>query len=354
MTSPTDANAPAPNGHETAGVEELINAVRDIRDHVNEPRTHARLFAERPRFNRACSAMDMIGDTAQALRAYLNLSAADDDRDHGTSYLVVFGALQVLFVQQDAVFWLCKALERPRTLQVFKDAAEWFANDNPAMMRIRTLRNSSIGHPVNKDRGPKAERGSFFIVQMSLSPSGFRLMAANDAGETQFIPVPIPTLVQTQLRELTAVLKSALIEIRADDEAHRERYATEPPLTAIFKIHYPLEKMSEATRDASMRQAMGTYGTDAARGAMAAFRDRLAERGEPFGAAIEYVYKRLDVALTRLEHFFRHGPSEATPTELADVLVDYVFDRFAELSELAGEVDEKYVGLGDEPRGDAS
>jgi hypothetical protein len=213
MTLPADHDSPALKEHDAVGVEELINAVRDIRDRVNEPRTHARLFADRSRFKRVCSAMDMITDTAQALRAYLKLSAADDDRDHGTSYLVVFGALQVLFVQQDAVFWLCKALERPRSLQGFRDAADWFANADPEMMNIRALRNSSIGHPVNKDRGPKAERGSFFIVQMSLSPSGFNLLAANDAGTTQFIPVPIPSLVQTQVRTLTAVLQSALVEV---------------------------------------------------------------------------------------------------------------------------------------------
>jgi hypothetical protein len=134
------------------------------------------------------------------------------------------------------------------------------------------------------------------------------------------------------------------MEIQADEQTHRAQYASEPRLAAIFKIHYPLEKMSEATRDASIRQPMGTYGTDAARGAMAAFRDRLADRGEPFAAAFEHVYEHLDVALTRLEHFFRHAPSEATPIELADVLVDYVFDRVAELERLAAEVDEQYVG----------
>jgi len=112
----------------------------------------------------------------------------------------------------------------------------------------------------------------------------------------------------------------------------REHRARSP--NGVNNVHHgrlaSLEKMSEATRDATVRKAMGPYGTDAMRGAMAAFRDRLAERGEPFAAAFEYAYERLDVALTRLEHFFQHGPSEATPIELADVLVDYVFDRIAE------------------------
>jgi hypothetical protein len=112
--------------------------------------------------------------------------------------------------------------------------------------------------------------------------------------------------------------------------------------------------MSEVTRDAALRKAMGTYGTEAARGAMAAFRAQLAERGEPFVAAYEYAYQRLDVALTRLEQFVNEGPGEGTPIELADVLVDYVFDRIAELEELAAEVDKKYAGAIAEPTGDTA
>jgi hypothetical protein len=39
------------------------------------------------------------------------------------------------------------------------------------------LRNSSIGHPVWRNKGPESERGSYFIIQMSLSTSGFQLAA---------------------------------------------------------------------------------------------------------------------------------------------------------------------------------
>lgn len=87
----------------TISVERLVALCDRIRDYVNEPRVHASLFADNTRFRQACSAMDMIGDTAQALRSYAQLSRSDADL--GTAYLVVFGAIQVLYVQQDAVFF---------------------------------------------------------------------------------------------------------------------------------------------------------------------------------------------------------------------------------------------------------
>ena len=113
---------PAVTTEPTINIERLIDLCDRIRDHVNQPRVHASLFADNTRFRQACSAMDMIGDTSQAVRAYAQLCTADVDK--GTAYLVVFGALQVLYVQQDAVFWLCKSLGFPRAIREQTDTGQ--------------------------------------------------------------------------------------------------------------------------------------------------------------------------------------------------------------------------------------
>ena len=69
-----------------ASVEDLIALVEQIRAHVNEPRVHRGLFADKERYRPACSAMDTIGDTSQALRA--NAQIPRENADDGRSYLL--------------------------------------------------------------------------------------------------------------------------------------------------------------------------------------------------------------------------------------------------------------------------
>ena len=60
-----------------------------------------------------CSCMDTIEDTEEALESFLKLDI--DSSDEGRNYLRIYGALQALFVQQDAVKNLHDALKIPYT-----------------------------------------------------------------------------------------------------------------------------------------------------------------------------------------------------------------------------------------------
>ena len=70
-------------------IDAVIALPDEIREHVNQRRTHSSLFADTPRFNRACSAMDMLGDTGQALRSYIH--QCERPVELGLSYVLVFG-----------------------------------------------------------------------------------------------------------------------------------------------------------------------------------------------------------------------------------------------------------------------
>jgi hypothetical protein len=54
--------------------------------------------------------MDVVGDTCQALRAYIQRAALPEN-DKGPAYLLAYGVLHSLYLQQDAVFWWCKCLD---------------------------------------------------------------------------------------------------------------------------------------------------------------------------------------------------------------------------------------------------
>ena len=85
---------------------QLETLVSRMRDTVNAPRRHYSLIQQRNDFLLVCSAMDIIGDTIMALRSYVGR----DHDDQGQAYLEIFGVLQALTVQQDAVRQLHRIL----------------------------------------------------------------------------------------------------------------------------------------------------------------------------------------------------------------------------------------------------
>jgi hypothetical protein len=81
---------------ELDALQKLVSRFRDL---INEPRRHHALFQRQRDFNFVCSAMDIIDDILFALRSYTK----QHHNDQGLAYLEIFGVLQALSVQQDAV-----------------------------------------------------------------------------------------------------------------------------------------------------------------------------------------------------------------------------------------------------------
>lgn len=189
-----------------------------------------------------------------------------------------------------------------------------------------------------RNRGPESERGSYFISQMSLSGSGFQLSASNAVGDRTYTTVNIPDLVRTQVQELEAVLKRALGEISEAERAHRDRFKGRPLELTFGGLSHPMEKVHQAVREATFRP-VGMYGVEAVQKSMNVFRERLAERGEPFREDLELIYGQLNGAPSRLVDFYNRDDDR----ELAGILVTFVGDRINELRDWARSLDEGYA-----------
>jgi cellobiose phosphorylase len=102
-----------------------------IRDRINRGRMQHELLGRSADWNKLCSALDVVGDTELALDAYLK---HPEIKSTGLCYVHVYGALQLLQLQQDAVDHICRALRIT-------------AKNSPKLPHIRKIRNSSVGHP---------------------------------------------------------------------------------------------------------------------------------------------------------------------------------------------------------------
>ena len=127
---------------------------KEIRGKINTPWKQNALLQDSAAWEMLCSCLDTIGDTNLALDAYQEL---EWPQEGGARYIVVYGALQVLFVQQDAVANLA-------------DALGITYEPDPTLKRIREVRNDSIGHPTKRDRDVRFN----FISRPTLKKTGVK------------------------------------------------------------------------------------------------------------------------------------------------------------------------------------
>lgn len=141
------------------------------------------------------SSLDVIEDCQLAIDAYFSSAEIPES---GECYTKVYGILQVLFVQQNAVRHLFESLHQnhPR---------------NDVLDQIRKIRNRAVGHPTKKEPTKKesrsGEKPSFhFISRVTLPQDAFQLITESEGAKEKFEDVDIRALITDQDRQVTAIL----------------------------------------------------------------------------------------------------------------------------------------------------
>ena len=175
--------------------------------------------------------MDAIGDTQLAVRAYLD-EPKKDDESYGWSYIVVYGILQVLYVQQDAAKTLANCLNVKLDLP---DELE----------SVREIRNDAIGHPTG--------RGAF-ISRITLSSSRFQLLVNGRGKRADFRSISVRAAAEKQTEVMGSFLERVVEQLVADELAHRRHFRGRP-LRALLPhtLGYMTEKIAEGLREPSSK-----------------------------------------------------------------------------------------------------
>jgi hypothetical protein len=321
----TESNRPETAGAiymmQQARVDDPVEvAERRIRDIVNTARRRSALLQNRQQWFRLCSAMDVIGDTQLAVRAFLDEPMKDAKSD-GWSYLVVYGILQVLYVQQDAATTLASclkvSLELPDEIQA-----------------IRENRNDSIGHPTGRGTS---------ISRITLSPEGFQLRVPVKGGRAEFRYISVTEVAEEQTRLMGNLLNKAVEQLVADELEHRKTFRSQPLRSALpHTLGYGIEKISEGLRDTSSTP-FAFIGIDSIRAAVKRFREMVDERGltVAYEDSVGQTTAEVDFALGRIEARLNGGLREWTELD-ADVYWFFLSAKVRELEELAAEIDADY------------
>ncbi|NQU67824.1 MAG: hypothetical protein HQ510_07780 [Candidatus Marinimicrobia bacterium] len=144
------------------------------------------------------SALYVIQDTQLVINLYLvrNINQVAELSNHlekkAMNYLIVYGILHALYMQQDALISLCEAFD------IFNKSV---VLENKSFAEIRKIRNSSTGHPSNR-----RDEGKSFISQMSVGQYYFQYVDVK-GGESELVDVDIKSLAQQQVTEISIFLE---------------------------------------------------------------------------------------------------------------------------------------------------
>lgn len=302
---------------------------RWIRDHGQDARHLPRLMANRFVWHQLWTAMDIIDDIDWAMTSYLK---SDFPGDVGEQYLRIYGAMQGLFLQQDALLDLIRAIHPAKNIQL-----------NDVLKDIREARNASVGHPTQLRR--KGALSTHGIVRDSMRKDGFQLLSyPGEEDGRVFRYIAVRELIEKQRAEAVRILTEVVEDLREQEQAHRLQFQEVKLVSGFDQVSYAFEKLSEELRPNSLNVLSG-WAADHLRKALDDFDARLKERGLSVDAydSIEYLYGEVEHPLTELTKFVKREPSEVQSKQTASVFITALRNLFDELRTIAREIDEEYT-----------
>ena len=175
-------------------VESLLEAVRQ---HYHRVDLHRHFNGDMDRVTKAQVALDTAED---AMLALSNYQSGDIGSDDGEKYLKLYGFLQAVFLQQDAI----KELHR---LFVGTFAQPGITS---AWKQLRELRNLTVGHPLEKGLG-KESRKRTFITRVSLRKGSFDYQVWDQAtGRTSFESADLSPRYAAYEREAASYMRKII------------------------------------------------------------------------------------------------------------------------------------------------
>ena len=306
----------------------MYQSTQKIRYLINNPRKQYNLLKNLKFWNQMCSSLDVIGDSDLAIDAY---EKGNFPQDHGERYLWVYGLLQALFIQQDAVAHLCESLSIP-------------IKKNATLDSIRDVRNKSIGHPTKKDR-PKPVT-YHFISRFTISKSGFQLMSCLENGKSKFQDISIDEMIVQQRGILTAILKFVIKKLHVEELAHKKRFKMDKLIDVFSHMDFSVQEIFKGLKGGD-KSSIGGIGIKMAKGILKDFKKKLNERGLSIDTydSIKYLYGYFIYPLSELDIYFKrlqNGDKVNINAETAYIFYFFIKEHFNELKQIAQGIDDEY------------
>ncbi len=303
--------------------------IQIIRDLINKPLIKSPLLKNGALWDQLRSCLDVIEDSEFAIDAYFDREFGESIGEH---YLRVYGLLQALFVQQNAVRDLNESLGIPNPL-----------NNYPRLKEIKEIRNASSGHPTKKVT--KKQRSYHHISQSTLKPDRFQLVSFFGNGTSKFEDISIPDMLADQRTCISEIFTLVIGELQQKEKTHKEMFKMEK-LASFFPatLGYSFEKVFERIIGGKYPPQLASANLQTIKQTLQAFEKAIAKRGVKYDS-VSYVCELLWYPLAELEAFFQNvqeGKELNINEKTAFMFAFFVEKQFDELKLLAQEIDKNY------------
>ncbi len=143
------------------------------------------------------SSLYVLEDTGLVIKFYDQYNPESSNVNHliKTShlYLHIYGILQAMYMQQDAIINICEIFNVMNKKEIIKN---YFSD-------IRDIRNSSVGHPANRLYS-KNNRGQAFISQISVGSNYFQYLQVKN-GNSKTVKVKISEILDKQNKAMEKI-----------------------------------------------------------------------------------------------------------------------------------------------------
>jgi hypothetical protein len=205
---------------------------KDIRDVLNHPWKREILFQDRVKWNKIWASLDTFDDTQEAIDSYLKL---DKFGPYDGGYLFIYGVLQAINLQQDALNNLRTAL--------FDKTIDW-KTEYPELYKIREHRNDSIGHPTKRGN----DKSFHMIGRYSISNEGFKLASyfPKTGDKSKFEEIKVLKCIEAQSKLLKIILSDTMDKLTNEFKEHKNKFKGDKIRTKIPNTYdYHISKLFE-------------------------------------------------------------------------------------------------------------
>lgn len=202
--------------------------ITKIRGLTNNLILKSLLLKDQKKWNLMCGSLDAIESAQLAVDAFCCLKK-NSAKGVGEKYLMVYGLLQTLYVQQDSMWNLCKSLNISMPNK----------DKYPELLKVRQLRNKGVGHP-SKDLSNNTH--SILIEGDSIN-----LYCYTETGEFSYSTHNISDCIDTQNQSLCKIIQQVIEKLMQIEKKHKDKYM-KTKLRDCFPadLRYCIGKMFEA------------------------------------------------------------------------------------------------------------
>jgi hypothetical protein len=253
--------------------------------------------------------------------------------------LAVYGLLQALYTQQDAVFHLCKALK----IQNVTISPDW--HEFPEIRNVRNVRNTAIGHPT--EAGRREPFSYHFISRVTLTHHGFDLQSSYSDGRDVWQTVSLHDLIGEQTDHLGQILDTVIDELTVEAAGHRARFQGEEMVNVFPSgLPYGFQNLFQATNQEpnAARVALAKGAVAQINEVLNAFSEAASRRGLAESLHLDWTYEAY--ALSVLDEYFDHllaGQESKIDYRTARIFVSFLGRQIDHLRATASEIDENFA-----------